>query len=1562
MTQKKTKKMADKLNNTSDVSTNATGRAALITDLNSSIVSQEQYTHARNAVRNSKEGDLGAIGNEPSNLHCFDAPFKIVGTVPLPEDDILIFSSNGGNASEIGIGNDITCTYRTLNTIDCLNFSPDYPITGVAKKDFQKGVVVTFTDKLNPVRRIELKTIEDVTDCDDILLFKKIQHPCIDVKKGQVGNMPNGTYSVAIAYVVDGQIFSDWYALTNRVSLYSEIGANSLEIKISNLDTEFDQFALLVVGNYIDPVTKGVTKLAKQVGIYSTRVRSVSVTDFLNTTFEDIQLSNLLVQKKTWQKAGIISSNANYLLIGDLVARPEEDYQLKAMKIEAEYIVEQVPAAYYEQDGEDVSFYRDENYDFYIQGVYNTGELTDKFHIPGRRAEPSDVSSVASADVYELDQQFADCEPKAKIPKWQVENTAEKPIPYNNEFACGRRVYARGKMGIFLSTELYPDNLAMYGDRANTRIGYHKMPDECKVSRYAVINGVTYINILGVRFKNIEGFDNSDIIGYKITRSDRKGGNGTIVARGLMTNTRSYVDSTFNQTVYYANYPVNDLHPDQFLSSTQTQFRSNGERDFTPLTDFFQDKFNFYSPHTSFEPRYSLGPEIKIECEEIADVTGQFEIVFNHPKQKLMNQFSFWVSAAIGFIESAMVILGQQSATGTKTNFKRSLTLVGVVTQATSNPLIDNSDSMSQEFTIRGVDDLMRLNIVQFIQKKVAARDLSAIQVIQGVLTLLASLAIKIPYSIFMGIKAADETMDIIRNFSGYTDYVYQYNAIAQFNRSVCMPDGQKRRRVLTSPTYLPSTVVSLDDRIFNNLFRERSVFLELNKPIQTPRTVDNTRQTATGFGVCDDITRKTTSTGSAYYVTSKAINPNQYGSLGSSAPVSMHSCVLPFTDSTEPGAVTTTPILYGGDCVITRFTFQKRMQFFSQNLAGTDPITNARFPNGIEYDYRKYRNVGYPRFWIDSTKYDYSELLAGNTVNFTRFSRTTTSKHNLDCKGGDRRNILRIDDAYMYTSNNAGIDFFVEADYNVDYREKQLNEQPYFSKKNRNVNDIFRSDRLTFEEEFNISRSYSDLYTTEIYAPIQRPDFDPVDPVPTDQPNSVIYSLPSFNLQFVDNWQYFLPANYFSFRESDFGSLTSIHKLDQDRLIFLFSKSSPYISMGKDFLELEQSGRKVTIGDGGLFAQDPREVMPTDNNYGACNSRYAFSNTHLGRYYPSERQGRILNFTESLDDIARQGISYWCKNYMPIALYNYFPTYQKVENPLNGVGYLTVFDSFYETIYITKRDFSPRRDRIEDITYDEENKVFRYRNNIINLRDPNYFNDISWTLSYSPLDKAFVSWHDWHPDWTVQRDNHFLTVKGNGVWKHNERTDSFCNFYSSDFPFEIEFVSNGGQNVEISRSLEYLLEVYKYKNFGRDRFHVHHENFSHLVVHNTEQISPLLQLNYMNSNPELNLTYPQKDPSTAVTWKILFSKEENKYRINQFWDAVKDRGEFTNAEVHLFPTDESGYRQIVNPVAIDIDKPEEFRKKFRHYWTKFRLIKNISGANKFICKLYNIKRVLSIR
>lgn len=1549
--------MAENLQNTSKVDSNSLSKPALITDLNSSFVSKEQYSFARNAVRNSKDGDLGTIGNEPSNLECFSAPYTICGAVSLPDDTIMIFSGDGEN-SEIGIGNERDCSYKKLLSLPCLNFNPkNPPVVGVAKTMFQKGTIVTFTDKVNPVRRIEIDEVDKIDSCDDILLFRKIKHPCIEVKKSENGTVPNGTYSVAIAYSLDNQVFTDWMSLTQRVQVFSETEQNSIDIVIKDLDTSFEFYSIAVVGSYVDPATKGTTKAAKIIGTYSSEARVLTVSDFGNKSGIDIPINSLVAKKTTWQKAGLITSNSNYLLLGDLVSRDEEDYQLKAMSIESEYVIEQVPLEYYENDGDDIGYYADENYDFYIQGVYNTGELTQRYHIPGPVASDRALATASGADVYEKDKRFKECEDNRLYAKWEIENTAG-PLERkgNRKFICDRRVLGAGKMGVFLSTEPYPNNPKMFGEFANTPIRYHKFPDESIVPRYEVVNGKYYINIKGVRFKNIPKFDSTDIVGYKITRSDRKNGNGTVIARGLMTNVRSYFDPGYRQTVMYTNYTVNDLNPDVYLSSTPVSFKNRSERKFNPLKTFHLDRFNFYSPHTSFDPKYTLGNEIKIESEEVAEVSGYFEKVYNHPRLKLLNQVAYWIAAVVGIIEMTLVLFGK-----TREKLKsEGGEILGPQGGTTGNA------SVESDYSITGVEDLVSFDILGYISAQAAAtkspsggasgasRLRRTIRKIRTIFIVLMASAVKTAFAFMRGVAEANKVIDTIYNFATFTDYVYQYNAKAVFNKSKRVRRGNKRRRLLRPFVYLPADIVSIGGDLFNNFLREKSVYIQLNKEIQPPNTKDNTRNTISGFGLCDKINEGTKSVGSAFYVTSKAKNPNQYGSLGSANTVTIHSCVLNFDQEED---TTTSPILYGGDCIITRFYFTKKMQFFTQNLA------NANFPDGVEYNYQMYRNIAFPRYWLDSNRFEIQGFIKPrNVLTQQRFLGSTDTKYNLDCRRSkDFTTIGRVSDSYMYLSNNCAMEVIVECDYNINFRDNKTKE-PFYSKDNKSLSSIFRVDRLKEPEEFKISSAYSDIYPTEVASLPQRPDFDPDDRVPSKQPNSVIYSLPSFNLQQVDNWQYFLPNNFFSFNTSDFGNLTSINKVDQDRLLFLFSKSSPYVSMGRDFLQLDESGKKITIGDGGLFAQDPREVMPTDDNFGASTSRYAFSNTHLGRFYPSENQGRIISFDQSLGDISMSGISFWCQNYMPIFLYKYFPSYPRVENPISGVGYQMVIDSKGETLYICKRDFSPIKELASDIKWDSKKNSFVYKSNEIKLSDSTYFNDISWTISYSLMDKSFISWHDWHPNFVIQRDNHFLTVKDSTVWKHNERHDSYCNFYNVDHPFEIEFVSSSGQQVETIRSIEYLLEVYKYKNFGRDRFHVFNQNFDRLIVHNSEQISPLLNINKASQNPEENLDFPRKNTKNSVSYDILSFKEENKYRINHFWDTVKDRGEFTNSDFHLYPVDESGYRNVINPLAIDIDKPEEQRKKFRHYYNKFRFIKTESGENKFLVKLANIKKQVSLR
>ena len=71
--------MAEKQNNpqlpqnTSNIDTDVFVKG-MTKDPNTSLVGKEQWTHARNAINNSAEGDVGTLGNEPANLACGEIP------------------------------------------------------------------------------------------------------------------------------------------------------------------------------------------------------------------------------------------------------------------------------------------------------------------------------------------------------------------------------------------------------------------------------------------------------------------------------------------------------------------------------------------------------------------------------------------------------------------------------------------------------------------------------------------------------------------------------------------------------------------------------------------------------------------------------------------------------------------------------------------------------------------------------------------------------------------------------------------------------------------------------------------------------------------------------------------------------------------------------------------------------------------------------------------------------------------------------------------------------------------------------------------------------------------------------------------------------------------------------------------------------------------------------------------------------------------------------------------------------------------------------------------------
>jgi hypothetical protein len=1500
--------------------------------------------------------------NEPSNLLCVTLPYKYLGDVKLTGDDrYLVFSGDEDN-SEIGIANLENCTYQKIANNPCLNFSKNYNIIkGFLRVNEFGEEEIIFVDGYNKDRIINLSKIpytykidEDsecltkeytnILDCEELLLNPKIEIPVLEIEKGNSGNLPDGVYSIAVAYLIDEVRFTDYYSASIPIQINNQSGSNSLEITLSNLDRSFEKYQVLLT-----TTVKGVTT-HKIVGKYFTSQTSVSISDYINDEYQEgIPSTELTNSRVIYENTGILGANSTYLLRGDVTRKPIINYQPQAFNIEVEYVVKQVPLSYYKTKGKDIGYFRDENYNFLIRWYYNEGDYTEHFHIAGPKPNSFDLSIATGDDVFEIDNNEKDCKQKDKVFNYEVYNTAGNLIQIESDFICEERIIGYGATGYFASTEKYPDNEEIFGENACTNIRYHKMPDESKVPRYSVINEEVYINILGVRFKNIEhpkdkkGNYLSNISHYEILRSERDNANATVISRGVVTNMGGYNDNR-NREILYSNFPFNSLEPNSYLSKKPTFNKNGKERDFTPLDKFYNNKFTYYTPFGNYFGRYKINGYLQFETEEIGTSNGYFEETYKHPKHKLLTNFSLLISLVGGAIEYYTLSMGHTRVTFNQNGVDIAGRTSGTTIKGSSNTI--TSVYPTQSYTVE--ESIYRFpDYAEELKHKKGFRFATT--------TLVLALKTLVSLGLFLvgAAKHAKELLEIIYNFSEYIQYAKQYNAETFYNRQRPINKGQKRRTFLRQPFYLETNGVhSVGNLQINNGGRNNSIFIELKKEVPFPSTLDTSRKTASELKVENNTIATTTS--SLYYVTNKQNNPNQYGTLEGVKPIKTHTnpIKVELTLSNKEAVPYESGIIFGGDCIIAEQTHINKFPIFKQDLA------NANFIDGVAYDYRLYNNVGYARYWFDSTEYDMAGLvnIFGRNNRNPNMQKLPSQKYNLDGVGAGKNKFIQTN-AYIYTSVNGVIRYIVEVPYNISYRKSDEEGtganlyQPHYSENQSDLSFIFRTDVIKKPENFLLDPSYRYIEQKYIFSQ----QLIKILNQPIREKNTVLYSLPSSNSQLFNNWRYFLPLNRFNFDERDFGTLTGIHAIEQDRIMFLFDKASPFLSLGVDELKTE-SGKNVTIGDGGFFARKPEEIIHTDVAYGSNHDRYAFRATQYGYFYVSEKQGKLFNYTGKLEEYSNEGWDKWCANYVPLNLKKEFPNYRHAHNYIGGVGYQIAFDNMFTTVYICKKDFSKLDD---NVTYNEEEDQFYYNGILkIDLGDPLYFEDCSFTLSYNTELKSFQSFHDWHPDGIIQEEKHFSTVKDNKIWKHNIRHDSFCNFYDKDYMYELGVGISTGQNPMMLLAVEYMQEAYTYKTNQLDRYHVYNETFNKAIISNSEQLSGILELKDATNLRYAHTEFPKFKGNYSV--EIPFTKNENKFRFNMFYDYTKNRGRNNNLEIQPFITKKNGYIRTINPSYIDFNQPRPPR--FRHYFHEILLQRDVSKSINFITKFNNSKMLLSAR
>lgn len=181
----------------------------------------------------------------------------------------------------------------------------------------------------------------------------------------------------------------------------------------------------------------------------------------------------------------------------------------------------------------------------------------------------------------------------------------------------------------------------------------------------------------------------------------------------------------------------------------------------------------------------------------------------------------------------------------------------------------------------------------------------------------------------------------------------------------------------------------------------------------------------------------------------------------------------------------------------------------------------------------------------------------------------------------------------------------------------------------------------------------------------------------------------------------------------------------------------------------------------------------------------------------------------------------------------------------------------------------------------------------IVELHDPNYFEECSFTIAYSPLTKMWISYYSFKPYYYVNYNNYFQTGMNYsateseiGVWSHFSFLSSYQVFYGKLFPWVVEYPIQSNFMNSILDGVEYWMDTRKYY----DRYNsanVPGYAFNKAIIYNDHQNSGMLNLvPQQDNNLRQHLTYPKYNNDSI---DILQTEISNKWSFNYIYNMIKN-------------------------------------------------------------------------
>lgn len=328
------------------------------------------------------------------------------------------------------------------------------------------------------------------------------------------------------------------------------------------------------------------------------------------------------------------------------------------------------------------------------------------------------------------------------------------------------------------------------------------------------------------------------------------------------------------------------------------------------------------------------------------------------------------------------------------------------------------------------------------------------------------------------------------------------------------------------------------------------------------------------------------------------------------------------------------------------------------------------------------------------------------------------------------------------------------------------------------------------------------------------------------------------------------------------------------------------------------QSDETVFLGNGSVFQIPAKPLRNADSAFGGNLHWTSRCSTEYGTFWMDGYSGRPFILDDKLNDLGLKGLRNYFQTEGKLNFLEQFKAKTTLDYPIKtitspiGVGYMSVYDPRYKRIILTKKDYAIVPQYVNNLSYATDGPsttpnsiwfdgIHFYSNNeagaptTIDFSHSEFFENHSFTVSYSFLTNSWVSWHSYLPHYMFADHSTFYT---NEIWKHS--FGPFQSFYGIKYDHILDLiVTNNPVQAMINDSFSYTSDTWLYSPVTTS-YERQDDTFDRAIIYNSKQTSGDLNItDYSNNLFETSI------PAGTLPVR----RTDNKWKANTVRDHIID-------------------------------------------------------------------------